>query len=59
MAEISWCPILLLAASLSAFQIAINVGNDGNEGTGFAEEMEHRPGPVPSPSGTGQVVPLA
>ena len=35
----SSCPILLLAASLSAFQIAINVGNDVNEGTGLAAEM--------------------
>ena len=38
----SSCPILLLAASLSAFQIAIKVGNDGNEGTGLVEEMGHR-----------------
>ena len=42
-------PILLLAASLSAHHIAINVGNDG---TGLAEEIVHQfLGP-----GTGQVV---
>ena len=42
LAEKSSRPILRLAASLSARQIAINVGNDGNEGTGLAEEMGHR-----------------
>ena len=42
LAEKSSCPILLLAASPSAFQIAINDGTRQWQRTGLAEEMGHR-----------------
>ena len=52
LAEKSSCLILRLAASLSARQIAINVGNERRHRAG---EGDGTPGPVPLPSGIGQV----